>query len=165
MRWKDNPENGRKYCKLSHWQVSPGAQLVKNLPATQETWVSRLGQEDPWRRKWQPIPVLLPRKFHGRRSLVGYSPQGSQRVGNDWATSLSFWLIMYQYWFMLSVGCSVMSNSLWSCGRDRQTPLSMEFSRQEYWSGMPFPSPGILLTQGSNLDLLHWQVDSVLLSH
>ena len=24
----------------------------------------------------------------------------------------------------------------------RHTPLSMEFSRQEYWSGMPFPSPG-----------------------
>ena len=28
----------------------------------------------PWRRKWQPTPVLLPRKSHGQRSLVGYSP-------------------------------------------------------------------------------------------
>ena len=27
-----------------------------------------------WRRKWQPTSVLLPGKFHGRRSLVGYSP-------------------------------------------------------------------------------------------
>ena len=27
-----------------------------------------------WRRKWQPTPVLLPEKFHGQRSLVGYSP-------------------------------------------------------------------------------------------
>ena len=26
----------------------------------------------------------------------------------------------------------------------RQTPLSMEFSRQEYWSGLPFPTPGNL---------------------
>ena len=26
-----------------------------------------------------------------------------------------------------------------------QTPLSMEFSRQEYWSGLPFPSPGFTL--------------------
>ena len=33
--------------------------------------------------------------------------------------------------------------------------LSMEFSRQEYWSGLPFPPPGIFLTQGSNLGLLH----------
>ena len=31
----------------------------------------------------------------------------------------------------------------------------MEFSRQEYWSGLPFHSPGELLTQGSNLGLLH----------
>ena len=28
----------------------------------------------PWRRKWQPTPVHLPGKFHGLRSLVGYSP-------------------------------------------------------------------------------------------
>ena len=27
-----------------------------------------------WRRKWQPTPVLLPGKFHGQRSMVGYSP-------------------------------------------------------------------------------------------
>ena len=26
----------------------------------------------------------------------------------------------------------------------RQAPLSMEFSRQEYWDGLPFPSPGDL---------------------
>ena len=26
----------------------------------------------------------------------------------------------------------------------RQAPQSMEFSRQEYWSGLPFPSPGDL---------------------
>ena len=32
----------------------------------------------------------------------------------------------------------------------RQAPLSMEFSRQEYQSGLPFPSPGSSLTQGLN---------------
>ena len=46
-----------------------------------------------------------------------------------------------------------------------QAPLSMAFSRQEYWSGLPFPSPGrIFLTQGSNpclLHLPHWQADSL----
>ena len=30
----------------------------------------------PWRRKWQPTPIFLPGKFHGLRSLVGYSPWG-----------------------------------------------------------------------------------------
>jgi len=42
----------------------------------------------------------------------------------------------------------------------RQTPLSMGFPRQEYWNGLPFPSPGIFLAQGSNLCLPKWQVDS-----
>ena len=42
------------------------------------------------------------------------------------------------------------------CGIARQAPLSMGFSRQEYWSGLAFPSPGIFLTQGSSPHLLHW---------
>ena len=43
-----------------------------------------------------------------------------------------------------SVSCLVMSNSLKSHGLYLacQAPLPMEFSRQEYWSGLPFPSPG-----------------------
>ena len=45
-----------------------------------------------------------------------------------------------------------------------QGPLSMEFSRQKYWSELLFPSPGIFPTQELNprlLSLLHWQVDSL----
>ena len=45
-----------------------------------------------------------------------------------------------------------------------QAPLSMELSRQEYKSGLPFPSPGDLPDPGSNpclLRLLHWQADSL----
>ena len=33
-------------------------------------WVKKI----PWRRRWQPTPVFLPGKFHGWRSLEGYSP-------------------------------------------------------------------------------------------
>ena len=36
-----------------------------------------------------------------------------------------------------------------------QAPLSMVLSRQEYWSGLPFPSPGDLPIPGINLCLLH----------
>ena len=49
--------------------------------------------------------------------------------------------------------------------------LSMEFSRQESWCGLPSPSPGIFLTQGRDQvscfsgDRLHWQAGSLLLSH
>ena len=42
-------------------------------------WVRKIS----WRRKWQPTPVSLPGKSHGRRSLVGYKSKGSQRVGHD----------------------------------------------------------------------------------
>ena len=45
-----------------------------------------------------------------------------------------------------------------------QAPLSMEFSRQEYWSRLSFPTQRIFLIQGSNLcllHLLHWQGDSL----
>ena len=56
------------------------AQLVKNLPAMWETWVQTLGQEDLWRREWQPTPVLLPGKSHGQRSLVGYRPWGLKEL-------------------------------------------------------------------------------------
>ena len=44
-------------------------------------------------------------------------------------------------------------------------PLSMGFSRQEYWSRLPFPSPGIFSTQGLNLGLLHCRQILYQLSH
>ena len=42
-----------------------------------------------------------------------------------------------------SVSCSVMSISATPWTAAHQVPLSMRFSRQGYWSGLPFPSPGI----------------------
>ena len=54
------------------WPVSLVAQMVKHLPAMQETWVGKI----PWRRKWQSTPAVLPGKSHGWRSLIGYSPWG-----------------------------------------------------------------------------------------
>ena len=38
--------------------------------------------------------------------------------------------------------CSVMSNSATPWAVARQAPLSMEFPREEYWSDLPFPTPG-----------------------
>ena len=42
----------------------------------------------------------------------------------------------------------VVSDSATPCTVAHQAPPSMEFSRQEYWSGLPFPSPGDLLDPG-----------------
>ena len=50
-------------------------------------WIPSWVRKVLWRRKWQPIPVFLPEKPHGQRSLVGYSQSvGLQRVGHDLAT-------------------------------------------------------------------------------
>ena len=49
-----------------------------------DPWVGKI----PWRRKWQPTPVLFPGKSHGRRSLVGYSPWG--RKESDTTERLRF---------------------------------------------------------------------------
>ena len=52
------------------------AQMVKNLPAMQETWVRSLGWEDPLEKEMATTPGSLPGEFHGQRSLAGYSPRG-----------------------------------------------------------------------------------------
>ena len=46
-----------------------------------------------------------------------------------------------------------------------QAPLSIGFPRQEYWSGLPFPTPGDLPNSGTELASLHWQADSLPLRH
>ena len=52
--------------------------MVKNLPANirdarDADLIPGLGRF-PWSRKWQTIPVFLPGKFQGQRSLEGYNP-------------------------------------------------------------------------------------------
>ena len=73
------PKEGRKFYEnlmflLLSWWAFLVARIVKHLPAMRETRGPSLGQEDPL--EMQPTPVLLTGEFHGRRSLVGYSPWG-----------------------------------------------------------------------------------------
>ena len=48
---------------------------------------------------------------------------------------------------------------------DLQAPLSMGFSRQEYWSGLPFPSPGDLPNSGIDPVSPALKADSLPMSH
>ena len=52
------------------------AQMVKICPQYRrpefDSWVRKI----PWRREWQLSPIFLPGKFHGQKSLAGYSPCG-----------------------------------------------------------------------------------------
>ena len=53
---------------------------------------------------------------------------------------------------LVAKSCRILATS-WTVAC--QAPLSMEFPRQNYWGGLPFPSPGDLPDQRSNLCLLH----------
>ena len=70
------------------FRASLVAQMGKRMPAVWrprfDCWVGKI----PWRRKWQPTPVLLLGKFHGWKSLVGYSPWG--RKESDTTEPLHF---------------------------------------------------------------------------
>ena len=58
---------------LQYSWTSLVAQLVKNLPGTQGTWIGKI----PWRRERLPTPVFWPGEFHGLEFM------GLQRVGHD----------------------------------------------------------------------------------
>ena len=85
----------------------------------------------------------------------------SQRVGHDGATELNWFRMRsgIELKLLLRLGC-VCAKSLQSCATVTlwavacQAPLSMGFSRQEFWSGLPCPPPAIFLTQGLNLCLM-----------
>ena len=72
------------------WMEEPGGlQSMRSLRVGHD-WATSLWLFTfmHWKRKWQPTPVLLPGKFHGRRSLEGCSPWG--RWGSDTTERLHF---------------------------------------------------------------------------
>ena len=54
----------KQYHTVKETLASLMAQIVKNMPAMQETWVKSLGWEMPWRRERLSTPVFWPGEFH-----------------------------------------------------------------------------------------------------
>ena len=79
----------------------------------------------------------------------------TQKLGLHYAPVMNFCIFLF-FCFHVSVSCSVMSDSVIPQTVACQAPLSMEFSRQGYWSGLPFPSPGdlpdLVIEPGSSAD-------------
>ena len=93
---------------------------------------------------------------------------GSQRAGKINRTSGSVFLYLYLYLSIyifinsyVSVSHSVVPNSLRPWTAAHQAPLPMRFSRQGYWSGLPFPSSGDLPNTGIEPRSLALQADSL----
>ena len=76
------------------WWASQLALVVKNLPtnaadARFDPWVRKM----PWNRKWQPAQIFLPGKFHGQRSLAGYSPWSWRKSDITGRLNNKFWTV------------------------------------------------------------------------
>ena len=72
------------------------SQMVKNLPAIQETWVQSLGWEDPLEKGMATHFSILAWRLPWTEEPGGLQSTGSQRVGHDWAT-FTLYLAFYAF--------------------------------------------------------------------
>ena len=79
-------------------QWTSPVQTVKRLPAVRETRVQSLGQEDFPQKEMAPHSSTLAWKIPWMEEPGRPQSMGSQRVGHDWATSLSFFLSLSRRW-------------------------------------------------------------------
>ena len=67
-------------------------------------------KQEPWRRQWQPTPVLLPGKSHGRGSLLGYSPWGRKEWDTTEWLCFHFSLLCFGEANGIPLQCSCLEN-------------------------------------------------------
>ena len=108
-------------------------QLVKNPPAMQEIWVPYLGWEDsPGDTNSYSL------QYSGLEHSMDCIVHG---VAKSW-TRLSD--LLFHFFFFT---CTRILSHVWLFATPwtvaLQAPLSVEVSRQRYWSGLPFPTPGL----------------------
>ena len=65
------------------YRASPVTQMVKNLPAVQETWVRSLGLEDPLEKGMATHSNVLPWRIPWTEEPGGLQSVGSQRDGHN----------------------------------------------------------------------------------
>ena len=110
-----------------------------------------------------PCEHFLDASYNLNKQQVTLSPVSTQCISKPLATLVFLFLFCFYYWYFAKNGftdhllCWVISRvwpfvTLWTL--THQAPLSMGFSRQEYWSGLPFPSSGHLPNPGTNLHFL-----------
>ena len=113
--------------------------MVKNLPAMQETQVWFLCQEDPPKKQMaiHSTPISLPRKSHGQRSLVGYSPWACRESDMTEHVWLSNWAHTHTRVFVKCMNLSSLFFNISTFNKDwRQlTLLQILFSKKQTENG------------------------------
>ena len=165
--WKDRVfQNGKHVVgfkrddkHLSGNWASLVVQRLKRLPEMWETWVRSLGWEDPLEKAMAPHSSTLAWRIPWMEEPGGLQSTGSQRVGHDWATSLTHSGNIQMNVVVWSLSRVWLLRPSWTVAC--QAPLSMGFPRQAYWTGLPFFSPGDLHDPGTEPTigrgfLYHW---------
>ena len=124
--WISNKEHLRLY-RLSHFHlfgVPPWRLHSGKESACQCRRYKRLGfdlwiEKIPWRRKWQATPLFLLGKFHGQRSLVGYSPWGCK--DSDPTKHAYMW---HGNWRLFLPQISMYWNECWGSCKSSQWAVS-----------------------------------------
>ena len=80
------------YSAIKKNGASLVAQSLKRLPGMWETWVRSLGREDPLKKEMATHSSILVWRIPWAEESGGLQSTGLQKVGHDWATSLSLWL-------------------------------------------------------------------------
>ena len=155
-------DDGGEHLKRAHYTFYkgfPSGSVVKKKKKKihlqcrkcgSDAWVRKI----PWRRKWQPTPVILPGKSHGQRSLVGFSPRGRKRVRHDCVTKnktntsyvsgneLNAWQVLF-YFICSGSNCSPHFT-------DEKTNRDVKFPAQGHtgstWDQNPCWKPMLLVT-------------------
>ena len=79
------------------WTEEPGRLQSMGSRRVGHDWTTSLSLFTfmHWKRKWQPTPVLSPGKFHGRRSLVDYSPWVCKELDKTEQLTVSLSWVLY----------------------------------------------------------------------
>ena len=104
--------------------------------------------------------LLNCRAFFGIHLFTGNDARPLSRLARP---SFSPMLVLPRTYYKCSVVSDCLRCNRWTVAC--QAPLSMGFSQQEPWSGLPFPSPGDLPTQRTKPASPTLQKDSLVLSH
>ena len=99
------------YPGLPRWLrgKEPACQYRRPKRLEFDPWVGKI----PWRRNCQPTPVFLPRKFHGQRSLMGYSPRGHKESDTTEHTRARTHTHTHTVPSSQRIGCSLHICSSW----------------------------------------------------
>ena len=142
----------------------PGSSVVKDPPASAGDVGSTPGSGRSSGEEMARCSSVLAWEITWTEALVGYNPWGHKRVGHDSATKQQqhswfkmCWFQTYSEVIQLCIYVCVCARAQllsrvwlflmpWLAGY--QASMSMEFSRQENWTGLPFPTSGDLSNSG-----------------